>query len=211
MVIDRENTNATDVFDCIFQRCEESQSLQIQLATARLVIRSFELDHLPLSLELYGDSEITRFFDSGKAKTSEEVRQLVHREGVSYFARGIPWGIFSIFAKESGEFIGHIDLFPSDEPGFLEVGYILRKEAQGRGFCSEAALCLVYDYVPLLMKQGYRVHGRPIKGVVATVHPSNISSKNVLEKLGMTYQRSLIKFDQPRLLYMLSFPSSRQL
>jgi [ribosomal protein S5]-alanine N-acetyltransferase len=198
-------TKQLRIFNCFFHICPENGSLQVHLETSRLRIRSIDKNDLPFSTALYGDPELTRLFDSGKPLSPIEVLELIKGKGRDDFLKGNPWGIFSIFDKETNHFIGHIDLFPSELlTRSLEIGYIISQNAKGKGFGIEAARCFVFDFVPLLLQKGYINQEFPIDNIIATVHPENYSSRRLLDKLGMKFQKSLERFGQPRYLYSIA-------
>ena len=62
---------------------------------------------------------------------------------------------------------------------------------------------LVFDFIKELNKRGYSYKDSSITEVIATVHPDNIASKRVLEKIGMKFERFQIRFGQPRMRYTL--------
>jgi len=91
--------------------------------TERLVARSWQIKHLPLAMELWGDPAVTALIDSrGKlsdAQVEEKLRAEIERElshGVQYWA---------LFDRRNGGFVGCGGLRPwvytPGEPNF-EVG-----------------------------------------------------------------------------------------
>ena len=186
-----------------FSVSKESGELQVELETERLYIRSYKDEDLKKSISLYGDPAITKLFDYGTPRSKNEVLELVSSIGHKHFRKGEPFGLFSIFRKSDMNFIGHIDLLPTKEPGVLEIGFILHEQYQGQNFCTEAVKTLVFDLIKELNKRGYSYKDSSIIEVVATVHPDNIASKRVLEKIGMKFERFQIRFGQPRMRYTL--------
>src|SRR5271170_6920649 len=108
--------------------------------TERLVARSWQIEDLPLAIELWGDPAVTALIDSrGKltnAQVGEKLRAEIERErsgGVQYWA---------LFDHRNGEFVGCGGLRPwlytPGEANF-EVGFHLVKRCWGKGFATEAA------------------------------------------------------------------------
>lgn len=186
--------------------CCITKSIQIEIETERLIIRNYRNQDIPDSVMVYGDSEITGYFDSGKPKSKSEVLDLINNKGISYFLKGQPWGIYSIISKESKQFLGHLDLFPCDfDYESIEIGYILSKNAQGKGFGSEAAKAFIENFLKKSKSFNFFSELALYRYIIATVHPENLPSKKVLEKLGMQKKDSLNRFNNPRDLYSLSF------
>jgi RimJ/RimL family protein N-acetyltransferase len=93
-------------------RCEAQESGHSRRAimtetqkfrTERLVARSWQIEDLPLALELWGDPAVTALIDSGKLTNSqvgEKLRAEIERErsdGVQYWA---------LFDHRNGELVG---------------------------------------------------------------------------------------------------------
>jgi RimJ/RimL family protein N-acetyltransferase len=106
----------------------------------RLVVRPWQIEDLPLAMELWGDPTVTALIDSrgrlSKAQLGEKLRAEIKRErssGVQYWA---------LFDHRNGEFVGCGGLRPSlytpGEANF-EVGFHLVKRCWGNGFATEVA------------------------------------------------------------------------
>jgi ribosomal-protein-alanine N-acetyltransferase len=185
---------------------EEKGSIQVEVETPRLLIRSYQDQDFENCVSLYGNSELTKYFDHGKPRSEEEVNVLVREKGNKFFKKRQPFGLFSIFLKNSMTFIGQIDLLPSDKPGVVEIGFILLPKYQSKGFCSEAVKAFLSDYINELISKGYTCKGTVIREVLATVHPENLPSKKVMEKMGMQFKRFHNRFGSPRLWYSYKLP-----
>lgn len=174
----------------------ESGALHVEIETERLRIRSYQDSDFKECVTLYGDASITKYFDSGMPRTEEEVRELI-RERASYFPQGKPFGLFSVFHKKSGNFLGQVDFFPSE--GAMEIGFILHERYQNQGFCTETMRAILVQYLEALRQE----FAFPIRKVVATAHPFNYSSQKVLQKLGMRFEKEEERFGHPRLWYQM--------
>lgn len=176
-----------------------SKAVDVSIETDHLEIKSYKSCDIQNSIQLYSDPEITKYFDTGHPKPESEILSYVTNTGINAFNHGHPFGLFSIFEKGSEKFIGHIDLVKyTDDEKVLEVGYILLKPFQGKGYGSEAAKAIIYEYIPYLQQSGY-----DIQKVIATVHPDNIPSQKVLQKLGFSFEKSEERFNNPRYWYCL--------
>ena len=146
--------------------------------TERLVARSWQIEDLPLAMELWGDPAVTALIDSrGKltnAQVGEKLRAEIERErsgGVQYWA---------LFDHRNGEFVGCGGLRPwvytPGEANF-EVGFHLVRRCWGKGFGTEAALgALEYAWEKLQLSKVYAGH-----------HPDNHASEKILKKLGFEF------------------------
>jgi [ribosomal protein S5]-alanine N-acetyltransferase len=185
---------------------EEKGSIQVEIETPRLLIRSYNDRDFENCVSLYGNSKITKYFDHGKARSEKEVEELVKEKGGKFFKKRQPFGLFSIFLKNSMTFIGQIDLLPTDKPGVVEIGFILLPKYQNKGFGSEGVKAFLSDYINELNAKGYVCKGAVIREVMATVHPENLPSKKLMEKMGMQLKRVHDRFGSPRLWYSYKLP-----
>jgi RimJ/RimL family protein N-acetyltransferase len=146
--------------------------------TERLVTRSWQIEDLPLAMELWGDPAVTALIDSRgkltKAQVGEKLCAEIERErsgGVQYWA---------LFDHRNGEFVGCSGLRPwvytPGEANF-EVRFHLVKRCWGKGFATEAAVgALEYAWEKLRLSKVYAGH-----------HPDNRASKKILKKLGFAF------------------------
>lgn len=204
-VLKRANLTYGDV---VGQRChrrpkitfeKKGDAIQVEIETERLKICSYRDEDFEKCVALYGNKKITKYFDHGLPRSRKEVEELVRQK--RHFVRGEPFGLFSIFLKQDGSFIGQIDLVPMEEKGVVEIGVILDDHYHKQGFCGEAVRALMFDYVHELNCSGLKCHGIPVKKIVATVHPDNDPSRKVFEKAGMRCNGKQERFGAPRLWY----------
>jgi RimJ/RimL family protein N-acetyltransferase len=85
----------------------------------------------------------------------------------------MPWGLFTIVEKSSGQSIGGIGFKTSpNERGEVEIGYGVCLSFQGRGVATEAVIALC-DFAR-----------RGARAVLADTDRENVASQRVLEKSG---------------------------
>lgn len=161
--------------------------MNLDLYTDRLLLRPLRLDDLDLCIEMFTVAEVIRYI--GELETAENIE----RDMPKYIKRcaGGCIGVWCIFDKNSDERLGTTALVPMpinlddtdwdliegpDIPGGdIEIGYILRKPAWGKGIASEAASRLLR----------FAFEDTPLSEVVATLDDGNLNSRHVLEKIGM--------------------------
>ncbi|MFZ0565209.1 MAG: GNAT family N-acetyltransferase [Chlamydiales bacterium] len=175
--------------------------LQVKIETQRLYICSYQDNDFENCVSLYGNKEITKYFDHGKARSRVEVENLISERGKTYFIKGQPFGLFSVFSKYSMNFMGQVDLVPTNELGTVEIGCILHKQYQDQNFGTESVIALAVHYVDELNFRNIKFNGKAICKVMGTVHPKNVPSNKILKKLGMTFDKYEERFGNPRLWY----------
>lgn len=153
-----------------------------RLRTARLLLRPWRDDDAPALAAINVDPEIGRYLNNS----------LDDGSGSSVFERvRTHWAFygFGVFAVEAcppepdhGRLLGFAGLaYPSfieqlaDRP---ELGWRLDYTAWGRGYATEAARAALQDARQRL----------GIDELISIIHPDNVRSRRVAEKLGMTIE-----------------------
>lgn len=141
-------------------------------STARLRFREMTLADLDLMSSMLGDPEVMTYYPAPKSR--DESAAWIKWNQDNYARHG--YGLW-IVETHDGEFVGDCGLTWQYVNGRaeLEVGYHVRRDVQGRGYASEAALAS-------------RDFARDVLGVpllVAIIHPGNVASRRVAERMGM--------------------------
>ena len=179
--------------------------------TNRLIIRSYSGEDFNECLALYGDKEITKYFDHGKPRIGNEIFEYVQSRGSKYFENGEPFGLFSVFLRDNNCCIGQVDLVPTEIPGEVEIGWIFHKKFHNKGFCSETVLEFLIPLIYKLSDLGYKANGNQIYRIIATAHPENIASNKIIKKAGFTlYQAQLRYGGKPRNCYYIQIKNEQQ-
>lgn len=141
--------------------------------TARLRFREMSAADLDDMAGLLGDPEVMEYYPA--PKTREQAGEWIEWNLRNYAQHG--FGLW-IVETADGEFVGDCGLTwqPVNGTRMLEVGYHVRTSLQGRGYASEAAIAcweFARDEVGAA-------------DLVAIIHPDNVASLRVAEKLGMS-------------------------
>ena len=165
--------------------------MNIDFESDRLLFRPLAEADLDLAVEQWTDPDVVRF-TGGKTYTEEELARempIVVRR-----CAGGCIGVWCLIDKETTEKLGTALLLPMPvelddtdwdlvvgeeiPEGDIEIGYILKKSAWGKGYATEAC--------ERLLK--FAFEEAPLEEVVAAIHPDNAASRRVLEKCGLIYQ-----------------------
>ncbi|MFC8176236.1 GNAT family N-acetyltransferase [Streptomyces sp. NPDC057325] len=154
------------------------------LESERLTLRPFAAGDVDLLIELDSDPAVMRYLTGGAATPPEEMRDLVIPgilDGYERWDRDL--GLFAAYERDGGAFVGWFCLRPlrSGPREEAELGYRLRRAAWGRGYATEVSQAL--------LAKGFAELG--IRTVWAETMTVNRSSRNVMEKLGMTLVESI--------------------
>jgi ribosomal-protein-alanine N-acetyltransferase len=150
------------------------------LETERLILRELQPDDAPFMLELLNEpSYILNIADRGVRDLEGARRYLEDRWRASYRQHG--FGLWVVVERSSGMATGLCGLVRRDGLEDVDIGYAFLPAFWGRGYAIESAL-------------GVKAHARDVVGLtrlVAIVVPSNLPSVRVLERLGMSVERTL--------------------
>jgi len=127
-------------------------------------------------IELDGDVEVMRYI-TGEASTREAVEAGIEE------ALGVRWLVFDT----ADTFLGWVGAVPNAERTEFDIGWRFRRAVWGNGYATEAAIALV----DALFADG-------ASRVFAETMAVNTPSRSVMERVGLTYARTLhVHFDDP--------------
>ena len=160
-----------------------------RLSTERLILRGFVPDDVDPYARMMADPEVTRHLGDGQPLSRADAwRQLALLIG-HWELRG--FGLWAVEERATGRFVGRIGCFePEGWPGF-EIGYVLAREAWGRGLASEgAAASLAYARETLRRD-----------AIISLIRPANGRSIAVAEHLGARRTGSVEFYGAPTDVY----------
>ncbi len=156
--------------------------MQVFLETERLVLRRFTEADVENLFDLDGDSEVTRFLTGGKPTPRDVIRNETLPRFLHYYERFEGFGFWAAIEKSSGEFLGWFHFRPQEGsgPDEVELGYRLRRSTWGKGYATEGSRALI--------RKGFTELG--VRRVVASTMAVNVASRRVMEKAGLTLERT---------------------
>ena len=158
------------------------------LRTERLVLRPLGLAELDDFVELHDDPQVVRFIRRLGGRQAEERLRDVERE---WDQRG--HGLFAVLERSSGRFIGRVGLKHWRQFAETEIGWVLRADAWGHGYATEAArACLDWGFSVL-----------PDPYFTAMIGPANSRSIRVARRLNFVPLRSDVLLDTDVVVYAL--------
>jgi RimJ/RimL family protein N-acetyltransferase len=154
----------------------------MHIDTERLYMRPMTLHDADDLFALHSEPGVREFM---RAFDRVEVVERLRRDDQEWSEYG--HGMFALLASDDGRFLGRIALKYWPEFEEAEVGWVLRPEAWGHGYATEAArACAGW---------GFREFAYPY--LTAMIRPGNARSIRVAERLGMTPLREDTLFDSP--------------
>jgi RimJ/RimL family protein N-acetyltransferase len=143
---------------------------QVTLQTPRLSLRFLDQDDAPALLTLFTDAETLRYFS---CTPWQHLDQAV--EHITQTQQGYRDGsALRLALTLDNQLIGSCTLYAIDRRNHrCEMGYILAREHWGKGYMAEALAALLdYAFGPLALHR-----------LEADIHPDNIASKRLLQRL----------------------------
>jgi ribosomal-protein-alanine N-acetyltransferase len=145
------------------------------LATERLILRGWTEADAALLHRIYCQEGVLRYFPQPEPPPRERIDKLIQSQLDRWEKDG--YGLWAVDLKESGTLIGWCGLQFLQETDEIEVGYLLGRPYWGNGYATEAALASLH----------FAFETVGLRSVIAIVHPENIASQRVIEKLGMDF------------------------
>jgi ribosomal-protein-alanine N-acetyltransferase len=164
--------------------------MNLNLKSERLLLRPLAESDLDVEIEIGTDPEVMKYI--GELDTEESLVQQMPK-----FVRrcaGGCIGVWCVIERSTKEKLGTVILLPlpieEDDTNWdlvvgdefpdceIEIGYILKRSAWGKGYATEATKRLLK----------FAFEETPLEELVATIDPDNAASRRVLEKCGLDYE-----------------------
>ena len=150
------------------------------LETDRLLLRHLTTDDAEFILELLNEPSWLRFIGDRGVRTLDDARAYVVEGPVAMYERhGV--GLYLVESKSDATPLGICGLIRRDTLEDIDIGFAFLPRHWGKGYALESAAAVLE-------------HGRHALGlrrIVAITSLDNDSSIRLLEKLGMTFARTM--------------------
>lgn len=149
------------------------------LSTPRLHFRQLTLEDKPLLKEFFASEEAIRFYPDIVVNDPSEPERWITRQMNRYKDFGT--GLFGIFKKDTGEYVGQCGLLVQEVDGIteLEVGYNLLPRFWGNGYATEAAVSC----------KEYAFRNRLAPSIISIIDIGNVNSQRVAKRNGMKREK----------------------
>jgi len=160
-----------------------------ELETDRLKLRMWRESDVDAYADMCADPLVMRYLGPGKVLSRSDAWRSVAFFMGHFQLRG--YGHWAVEEKATGAMIGRLGfLNPEGWPGF-EIGWTLARHAWGKGYATEGAThALRYAFERLDQPH-----------VISLIHPCNVASMKVAERIGETFERKTRLFESDVLVY----------
>jgi ribosomal-protein-alanine N-acetyltransferase len=188
--------------------------MAIVIETRRLILRHFTPADLDLLIALYSDPDVVKHVGTGQPLPRQQIERILEcaiiDENYAWSEETIQrlpqllraneksacFSLWGTFEKTSKKFVGRCGLLAWDLDGQkeTEVGYILARDAWGKGFATEAA-------------RACRDYGMDVLGfdrLISVIKPENLASQRVAMKNGMRHEKDTMVKEWPVRIYSIS-------
>ncbi len=161
------------------------------LETPRLILRPFQDDDIGRLAELMANRQFMRF---SLGPYSREQTRTVLQKFLSWNKAGLP-SQFAVVLRENNDVIGYCGFMHHPEvPDEVEIGYRLHPAYWNRGLITEAARAV----------RDFAFAGLKLPRVISLIHPENIPSRRVAEKIGLIPEKEITFRGFPTTVFALS-------
>lgn len=161
------------------------------LETPRIRLREYTHDDLDELAAMFADEELMRFYSRPKSR-DDSLAWIEWNLGL-YKERG--FGLWVMESVDTAEFLGDCGLTPQMVEGttHIEVGWHTKRQYWKQGLATEAArACRDYAFNELGLNR-----------LISIIHPANIASRRVAEKLGMEVEGEVPHGSSPKVIYAM--------
>lgn len=150
--------------------------MEFRVETDRLIMRNFELKDETDALEYLGDEETMYYIED--VFDMDKTRKFIKNYGMDES----PY-VYALELKEESKVIGHIIFHEYDDERIYELGFIINRKSQGKGYAKEICEKLIE----------YAFKNLGLHKIVAETIEGNIKSQKLIEKLGLKKEATLRK------------------
>jgi RimJ/RimL family protein N-acetyltransferase len=156
------------------------------LETERLILSELTINDAPFFYDLVNDPAWIQFIGDRNIKTRADAENYLNMKIIpSYKKNG--FGFYLVSRKEDNTSIGICGLIDREGLEHVDVGYAFLPEFRGIGFAFEATKSVL----------GFAKNDLQLDPVVAITNEDNIKSYQLLERLGLKFDKIIQLADDP--------------
>jgi len=158
------------------------------LTTERLLLRLYRPEEFDFYASMNGSAEVMRYIDTAQDRATA-FRAFCAMFG-HWQVRG--HGMWLLEERATHRLVGHAGLPRWEGSAGMEVGYALHPSAWGHGYATEACAAVLR----------HAHHTMGARDVLSVIHPENLASIRVAERLGARYDRDHVSRGETLRIYV---------
>lgn len=174
--------------------------MNIILETNRLVLREFILEDTTFILHLLNSPGWLQFIGDRNVKTEAAAIQYLENGPLKSY-RDNGHGLYAVTLKEENILIGMCGILKRPSLEHPDIGFAFLPAYTGKGYAFEAASATIQ----------YAHQNLNLPTLCAITDPANTSSIRLLEKLGMTFTKSIITTEASEMLLLYTATATSSL
>jgi len=151
------------------------------LETEHLCLRRLQNSDVSALIDLWCDPDVTKYL--GGPRDRAKFRTFFEEDAKHPFAE--QYDLWPVEEKQSNEVIGHCGLIDKEveEKDEIEIIYIFKTSAWGKGYATEIGQAII----------GYAFEEMKLERLIALIEPENEGSERVALKIGMKFEKEVIR------------------
>ncbi len=158
--------------------------------TERLTIRQLNTDDVEFVVRLLNEESFIRYIADKQVRTTDDAVNYLRNGPISSY-NNYGFGLNLVLLKGSNVPIGMCGLLKRDELDYPDLGYAFLPEFWGKGYAREAAVSVLREEIARYS----------LDVVQAVTLPDNLSSNELLKKVGFTLKGSMALYGLQNNLY----------
>ena len=135
------------------------------IETKRLVLRRKKYDDFSYMMKMFNDDKVREFVGGHPPRDERSIKGMIRHRTETQWA---------VTLKDTGEYLGEIEIVNIADDYLGEIGYMLLQEHWGKGFANESVAAMI-EYAQNVLN---------LKRLYATIDNKHDRSKKLVEKLG---------------------------
>lgn len=165
--------------------------MRYPIRTKRLCLEPFQAGDGDALYVMESDPAVKQYAGGvlNRAQTEKQLHKFIES------VRTTGWGAIAIKVQATNQIVGLCGFYPTDAPHEAEIFYGLARDAWGQGYATEAGKAVVAAGIQYL----------GLRSIVASVHPGNVRSIRVLEKIGLRFSHVSTASDRCEMVHVYQF------
>ena len=166
------------------------------LETARLILTPMALEDAPFVYELLNTKEWIENIGDRNVRSIEDAKKYIKDKMIDHFTVN-GYGNYRMIRKSDNAKIGCISLYNREDVEGVDIGFAMLPAFMKKGYAFEGAR-FIRDYAKNVLG---------LSGITAFTSKENIGSQRLIEKLGLTFKKTILFGDEQDelLFYELKF------